>query len=75
MLMAHGTADAICDNQGGNLTVDKFSLGYIRDLLVAAHVKLGMGGLVSRYSYPAALDNAYGSGPTSFMLFLRVKLG
>jgi hypothetical protein len=55
-------------------TVGKFSLGYIRDLPVAPHVKLGVGGLVSRYEFPAALDRAYGN-PTSYMVFLRVRLG
>jgi hypothetical protein len=45
-------------------TVGKPSMGYIRDLHVAPHVKLGLGGLVSRYAFPAALDHAYGD-PTS----------
>ena len=58
---------------GRVFTVDKLSVGYIRDAKLAPHVKFGIGGLVSRYAYPAALDRAYGS-PTSFMLFLRVKL-
>lgn len=58
---------------GSIFTVDKLSLGYIRDLQLAPHVRLGAGALVSRYAYPAALDRAYGS-PTSFMLFLRLKL-
>lgn len=60
---------------GRAVTVDKISLGYIRDVRVAAHVKLGAGALVSRYAYPAALDRAYGSGPMSFMLFLRLRVG
>ena len=58
---------------GRIFTVDKLSVGYIRDIQVAPHLKLGAGGLVSRYAYPAALDRTYGS-PTSFMLFLRVRL-
>jgi hypothetical protein len=61
--------------QGSAVTVDKISLGYIRDVRVAAHVKLGAGVLVSRYKYPSALDRAYGSDPTSFMLFLRLRVG
>jgi hypothetical protein len=60
--------------RGRIFTVGKLSLGYIRDLHVAPHVKLGLGGLVSRYAFPASLDHAYGN-PTSYMLFLRVKLG
>jgi len=60
--------------RGRIFTVGKLSLGYIRDLHLAPHVKLGLGGLVSRYEFPAELDHAYGN-PTSYMLFLRVKLG
>jgi hypothetical protein len=55
-------------------TVEKISLGYIRDFHPAEHLKLGIGGLVSRYDYPSALDRAYGD-PTSYMVFLRLKLG
>ena len=61
--------------QGQVFTVGKLSLGYIRDFEVGPQVRLGFGGLVSRYSYPTQLDGAYGSDPTSFMLFLRLKLG
>ena len=45
-------------------TVEKISVGYIRDFHPAEHLKLGIGGLVSRYDYPSALDRAYGD-PTS----------
>jgi hypothetical protein len=60
--------------QGRVFTANKISLGYVRDFHLDEHVKLGIGGLVSRYAYPAALDSAYGD-PTSFMVFLRLKLG
>jgi hypothetical protein len=60
---------------GNAYTVGKVSLGYIYDLKVAERTKIGIGGLVSRYAYPGALDPAYGSGPTSFMIFLRLKAG
>jgi hypothetical protein len=33
-----------------------------------------VGGLVSKYSMPSELDPVYGSNPTSFMLFARVKI-
>jgi hypothetical protein len=56
------------------ITVNKLSLGYIRDFHVAEHLKFGVGGLVSRYAYPSKIDNAYGSDPTSYMLFVRLKL-
>jgi hypothetical protein len=60
---------------GNAYTVGKISLGYIYDLPVADHTKLGIGGLVNRYDYPGSLDRAYGANPTSFMIFLRLKVG
>jgi hypothetical protein len=59
---------------GRVFTANKISLGYIRDIRLDEHAKLGIGGLVSRYVFPAALESAYGD-PTSFMVFLRLKLG
>jgi len=56
------------------LTPTKFALGYIFDFRLAEHVKLGIGGLASRYIVPKGLDVAYGSDPTSFMTFVRLKI-
>lgn len=60
---------------GNAYTVGKISLGYIYDLPMADRTKLGIGGLVSRYDYPGSLDRAYGASPTSFMIFVRLKVG
>jgi hypothetical protein len=54
--------------------VGKLSVGYIYDLPGDSHFTVGVGGLVSRYSLPAELDSTYGSNPTSYMLFARVKI-
>jgi uncharacterized cupredoxin-like copper-binding protein len=53
--------------------VGKLSVGYIYDLPRESRFRIGVGGLVSRYSIPAELEPLYGH-PTSFMLFARVKL-
>jgi hypothetical protein len=55
-------------------TVAKLSVGYVYDMPVAAHLKMGVGGLVSRYAYPGALDRAYGRDPASGMIFARLKV-
>jgi hypothetical protein len=55
-------------------TVNKISIGGIYDLPLAEHLKLGVGGLVSKYALPSELKHFYGSDPTSFMVFLRLKL-
>ena len=51
----------------------KLSLGYVYDFPRYGHFKIGVGGLISRYSLSSALDTSYGN-PTSFMLFARVKI-
>lgn len=53
--------------------VNKLSTGYIHDWPLAEHLYVGLGGLVSFYSLPAAVDAAYGS-PHSYMVFARLKL-
>jgi hypothetical protein len=60
--------------EGRIFTANKVSLGYIFDIPIADHLKLGLGGEVSRYAYPAALNAAYGNDPTSYMVFLRLKV-
>jgi hypothetical protein len=59
---------------GPTFTIEKLSLGYIYDFLHIDGLSLGLGGLVSTYSYAAALNSTYGSRPTSFMVFARARL-
>jgi len=59
---------------GRTFTVEKLSLGYIYDFLHLDELSLGLGGLISTYSDPSALNAAYGSRPTSFMVFMRARL-
>lgn len=59
---------------GGNFTINELSVGYIYDFLHLSALSLGVGGLLSEYSYPPALNAAYGYRPTSFMLFVRARL-
>jgi hypothetical protein len=60
---------------GRVFNVSKFSLGYYYTLPIQRPFVLDLGGLVSKYALPSALDSAYGADPTSFMLFARFKLG
>lgn len=59
---------------GETFQVGKLSLGYIYDFPAMGHFKMGIGGLVSKYSLPDELKTFYGSDPTSYMLFARVKI-
>jgi hypothetical protein len=54
--------------------VFKLSVGAIYDIPLADHLKFGLGGLVSKYGVPSGLTPFYGSDPTSYMLFVRVKV-
>ena len=61
------------DGQVFNVT--KISVGYFYTVPLPGHLAADLGGLVSRYALPKALDDYYGSDPTSFMLFSRIKIG
>lgn len=54
--------------------VSKFSLGYVYDIPVTQHVKLGLGAVGSTYAFPSELDPYYGSNPLSGTVFIRAKL-
>ncbi len=56
------------------MTVGRLSIGAIHDWKVSDHVKIGLGGLVSRYDIPSPLSASYGD-PTSGMAFVRLKIG
>ena len=53
--------------------IGKLSAGYVYDVPARQHFKVGFGGLLSRYSVPTGLQANYGSNPTSYMLFIRIK--
>jgi hypothetical protein len=59
---------------GRIFSVSKFSLGYIYDIPLAEHLKLGFGAMGSTYRLPRALDAAYGGSPDSYMFFTRLAL-
>jgi len=60
--------------EGEEFRVGKLTLGYIRDFVHDGRVRVGIGGLVSKYSLPGDLHDVYGSSPTSWMVFARVKI-
>ena len=72
--------DELFDNQpasplaGRLFNVSKFSVGYFYTIPTSRLLAVDLGGLVSKYALPSTLDAAYGSDPTSFMLFARLKL-
>jgi hypothetical protein len=59
---------------GRVLMVNKISIGGIYDFYRTEHVKIGIGGLVSKYGLPNELKPLYSSDPTSGMVFARLKV-
>jgi hypothetical protein len=55
--------------------VSKFQLGYAYRLPLIDSVNLALGGTVSAFAKPDALDAAYGKNPIGATLFARLSLG
>ena len=54
--------------------VAKFSLGYVYDIPITQHLKLGVGAVGSAHAFPDELEPYYGSSPLSGTVFTRLKL-
>jgi hypothetical protein len=55
--------------------VSKFQAGYAYRLGLIDNLNLALGGTVSAFAKPDALDAAYGKNPMGFTLFARLSLG
>jgi hypothetical protein len=55
--------------------VSKFQTGYAYRLPLTGPLNLALGGSVSAYAKPAALDTAYGKHPMGYTLFAKFSLG
>jgi hypothetical protein len=55
--------------------IGAYTFGGVRDLVHKHAWQLGLGGDMTVYSKPAALDAAYGNYPVSFQIFLRMRPG
>jgi len=54
--------------------VGTVSLGYIYDIRIVEHLALGFGAMGTVDALPSAIDQFYGSGSISYMLFTRLKI-
>jgi hypothetical protein len=55
--------------------VSKFQAGYAYRMPLSGPLNLALGGTVSAFAKPAALDAAYGKNPMGFTLFAKFSLG
>lgn len=53
--------------------IGAYTFGGVRDLIYNKAWQMGLGGDLTFYSKPSALDNAYGKRPVSFQIFLRFR--
>jgi mono/diheme cytochrome c family protein len=53
--------------------VGAFTFGAVRDIVTTSKLRLGLGADATFYRVPDALKPIYGSSPTSFHLFLRIR--
>lgn len=63
-------------HEGSDLVrIGAYTLGYLRDFELVRGLKTGLGGDVTFYSFPSALDRAYGRFPVSVHALLRLRWG
>lgn len=58
-----------------SFTVSAFTLGYSRDISRTKAWETALGGMITFYAKPDALDPVYGKNPVSFHVFLRLRPG
>jgi hypothetical protein len=54
--------------------MEKLTIGYFHEFKPTGPVKADVGGMVSRHFVPAAMAPIYGDQPTTYMMFVRLKL-
>jgi len=55
--------------------VGAFTFGGVRDIVAASKLRVGVGADVTFYHVPEGLKSVYGSSPTSFHFFVRLRPG
>jgi hypothetical protein len=72
-----GSDDLLREDQSVNrreFKMNKVTLGYVYDVRPRGPVKYDVGALVSRHLVPSGMTPAYGEDPTSYMMFVRLRL-
>ena len=63
------------DHFDQSFRVAAFTFGGVRDILASSKLRIGVGADVTFYHVPDGLKTIYGSSPTSFHVFLRIRPG
>lgn len=59
---------------GDIFNVGKLAVGYVYDIPVHEHLKIGIGGMVDAYAQSERLESRYGEDPVSTLAFIRLKI-
>ncbi len=60
-------------DEHASFRIGAYTFGYVRDVKDTGKLLIGLGGDMTFYSKPAALDPLYGNNPTSYKFFLRFR--
>jgi len=63
------------DRFGQFFRVGAFTFGGVRDIVADSRIRVGIGADVTLYHVPDGLKGIYGSSPTGFHVFLRIRPG
>jgi hypothetical protein len=55
--------------------IGALTLGYLKDLVVARGLRIGVGADLTGYTFPSPLEAVYGRGPLAAHVFLRIRWG
>lgn len=72
-----GSDDLLREDQSVNRRIfkmNKVTVGYVYDVQPRGPVKYDVGALMSRHLVPSGMTPAYGEDPTSYMMFVRLRL-
>ena len=70
-----GNGFELGDRFAQSFRVGAFTLGGVRDIVADSKLRVGIGADVTFYHVPTGLKPIYGSSPTSFHVFLRIRPG
>ncbi|MEK6301738.1 MAG: c-type cytochrome [Acidobacteriota bacterium] len=71
----HPMGNDMSDHFDQSFRVAAFTFGGVRDIVAAPKLRVGIGADVTFYYVPDGLKPIYGSGPSSFHVFLRIRPG
>jgi hypothetical protein len=67
-------AESLARTVGSSFRIGAYTFGYTRDIGTFEKIETGIGGNITSYSLPGAIQPFYGGHPVAFNLYLRLRL-